>query len=129
MKSTRNKFELLPYSDKFVCRFKFIAVKKIVIKEDFYLDVYQIVKEIPPGFVSTYGQIARLSGQPQYSRLVGRAMSLAPTSLNLPCHRVVNSQGRTVPGWTEQKELLLAENITFKSNGCVDLKRHLWRLF
>ncbi|MCR9011261.1 MGMT family protein [Gabonibacter chumensis] len=104
-------------------------MKKNGTKEEFYSDVYQIVKEIPPGFVSTYGQIARLAGQPQYSRRVGRAMSHAPASLNLPCHRVVNSQGRTVPGWTEQRESLLSENITFKSNGCVDLKKHLWRLF
>jgi len=43
-----------------------------------------------------------------------------------PCHRVVNHQGRLVPHWGEQKELLLKEGITFKDNGCVDLKRHLW---
>ena len=40
--------------------------------------------------------------------------------------RVVNASGRLVPGWTEQKQLLLEEGISFKQNGCVDLKKHLW---
>lgn len=43
-----------------------------------------------------------------------------------PCHRVVNHQGRLVPGWTEQKSLLSAEGVTFKPNGCVDLNAHRW---
>ena len=43
--------------------------------------------------------------------------------LSAPCHRVVNASGRLVPGWTEQKQLLLEEGISFKQNGCVDLKK------
>ena len=34
--------------------------------------------------------------------------------------------GKVSPGWTEQKQLLLEEGISFKQNGCVDLKKHLW---
>ena len=55
-----------------------------------------------------------------------QAMFNAPRELNLPCHRVVNSQGRLAPNWTEQRELLEKEGIAFKKNGCVDLKKHIW---
>jgi methylated-DNA-protein-cysteine methyltransferase-like protein len=53
-------------------------------------------------------------------------MSDAPPGLC--AHRVVNASGRTAPGWTEQRELLEREGVAFRENGCVDLKRHLFRL-
>ena len=67
------------------------------MKADFYTEVYNIVKEIPEGNVVTYGQLAKLARRPQCSRMVGQAMFNAPRELNLPCHRVVNSQGRLAP--------------------------------
>lgn len=93
---------------------------------DFFMEVYNITKEIPKGRVVTYGLLAKLARKPQCSRRVGQAMFNAPEKLGLPCHRVVNSQGRLVPHWTEQRELLEKEGITFKKNGCVDLRKHLW---
>jgi len=39
---------------------------------------------------------------------------------------VVNQAGRTAPGWSRQRPLLEAEGVTFKSNGHVDMGRHLW---
>ena len=96
-------------------------------REDFYLKVYEIVKEIPKGSVSTYGQIAFLLDTPQSFRRVGQALSHAPEFLKLPCHRVVNSKGRLVPGWIKQRDMLLKEGITFKDNGCVDLKKCIWK--
>lgn len=72
----------------------------------FLQDVYSVVAAIPTGCVVTYGQIAYLVGRPQCSRMVGQAMHNVPEDLHLPCHRVVNSQGRLVPGWTEQRALL-----------------------
>jgi len=42
-------------------------------------------------------------------------------------HRVVNSQGRLVPGWQEQKALLEKEGVTLKANGCVNMKLHQWQ--
>ena len=47
---------------------------------------------------------------------------------DFPCHRVVNHQGRTTPGWDEQIVLLKREGITFKDNYCVDLKKHQWKI-
>ena len=96
-------------------------------KETFYTDVYSIVKEIPRGKVISYGEIARLAGWSQHSRMVGKAMSQVPDTLKLPCHRVVNSAGRTVPNWVEQRRLLEKEGVLFKANGCVDMKKCAWK--
>lgn len=101
-------------------------VDKASLSASFCQEVYQVAREIPVGKVSTYGGIAALLGMPQCSRMVGRAWKQVPDDLSVPCHRVVNASGRLVPGWTEQKQLLLEEGISFKQNGCVDLKKHLW---
>lgn len=98
-------------------------------RQNFYKDIQDIVRKIPAGRVLTYGLIARLAGKPQYSRFVGQALSRTPVSLNFPCHRVVNSEGRVAPHWPEQRALLEHEQISFKPNGCVDLKKYLWSLF
>lgn len=68
-------------------------------------------------------------GYPQHARLVGRALKLVPKNLNIPCHRVVNCQGRLVPDWIEQKELLSREGISFTPKGYVDMKRFAWRFW
>lgn len=96
-------------------------------KSSFNEEVYNIVKQIPEGYVISYGQIARLIGRPQCSRMVGQAMFHAPERLHLPCHRVVNSQGRLAPFWEEQRTLLEQEGIAFRKNGCVDLDKHAWK--
>lgn len=93
--------------------------------ENFFREVYAVVAAIPCGRVVSYGDIARLLGQSSRSRMVGRALKNAPDGL--PCHRVVNSQGRLVPGWTAQRRLLADEGATFLSSGRVDLKACRWR--
>lgn len=104
------------------------SVNKVRFSDTFCHDVYEVVREIPVGQVSTYGEIAALLGCPQCSRMVGRALKNVPIELSIPSHRVVNSAGRLVPGWIEQRRLLLLEGITFKANGCVDIKRFLWKV-
>ena len=96
--------------------------------EQFKREVYEIVSAIPYGKVLTYGVIARLSGYPNYSSLVGRVMREVPSALGLPCHRVVNSQGRMAPGWAEQKSLLENEGVKIKANECVDMPVSLWNV-
>ncbi|QOX65460.1 methylated-DNA--[protein]-cysteine S-methyltransferase [Anoxybacterium hadale] len=95
-------------------------------KEDFYFRVYEVVGRIPKGRVTTYGAIARMLGEPQRSRMVGQAMHYASFYTEVPCHRVVNSQGRLVPHWDQQRTLLKMEGIHFKENGFIDLKVHFW---
>lgn len=89
-------------------------------------DVMNIVGQIPCGRVTTYGYIAALAGWPSHSRMVGRTLRYTPGAETLPCHRVVNSVGRTAPGWFQQRELLECERVEFKSNGHVDMARFLW---
>lgn len=91
-------------------------------------EVYQIVASIPSGRVLTYGQIAYLLGKPRCSRMVGHAMHCAPEDLNLPCHRVVNSQGRVAPCGVDHRSLLESEHVAFKKNGYVDLEKSGWEI-
>lgn len=94
-----------------------------VLNESLIREALEIADSIPPGKVMSYGQIAALMGRPKNARLVGKIMSMQDRFGNHPCHRVVNSAGRTVPGWTEQRELLESEGVEFKANGNVDMKR------
>lgn len=91
---------------------------------------YTIVRQIPPGKVATYGQIARLAGMPRCARTVGYAMS-GCTDPSVPCHRVVDRFGGTkaafdtfAPG--TQRALLEAEGVAFRLDGTVDLEQCLW---
>ena len=94
-----------------------------VLNERLIREALQIADSIPPGRVMSYGQIAALMGRPKNARLVGKIMSMQDRFGNHPCHRVVSSAGRTVPGWTEQRELLEAEGVEFRANGNVDMSR------
>lgn len=96
------------------------------INDDFMCDVLNIVDIIPLGRVATYGQIARLIGRPQNARLVGKALGKSGGYGKHPCHRVVTATGRLVPGWFDQCPMLLAENIPFKDENHVDIKRCQW---
>ena len=94
--------------------------------EELIYEVLSVVEEIPSGRVASYGQIARLIGRPKNSRLVGKVLSMAEFYGEYPCHRVVNSAGRLAPGLFEQRGRLAAEGVTFKENGCVDMKQFQW---
>ncbi len=88
-------------------------MKRVLNDELAYL-ILSVVGEIPKGKVATYGQIAGLIGKEKYSRLVGKVLSNAGYYGDYPCHRVVNHNGRTVPGFDIQKELLIMEGVSFK---------------
>ena len=94
--------------------------------EDIVYEVLSVVDEIPEGKVATYGQIAKLIGREKNSRLVGKILSRAEYYGDYPCHRVVNHDGRTAPGFSEQRWLLEREGVKFKENGCVDMKHYQW---
>lgn len=97
-----------------------------ILNERLIYSILSLVEEIPAGKVSTYGQIATLIGREKNARLVGKVMSMAELYGSYPCHRVVNSQGRLVPEWDGQRDLLEQEGVIFKKNGYVDLNQCLW---
>ena len=97
-----------------------------VTDEDVVYDILSVVSEIPYGKVATYGQIARLIGRDKNARLVGKVLSRADYYGDYPCHRVVNHAGRLAPAFYEQRQLLMAEGVSFKENGYVDMEKYRW---
>lgn len=99
---------------------------KKILDESLIYEILSVVAEIPEGKVATYGQIAGLVGREKNARLVGKVLSMAEYYGTYPCYRVVNHAGRLVPGWHEQRQLLLDENVPFKDNCHVDLRSCQW---
>lgn len=95
-------------------------------RAEWYERIYAMAARIPFGRVATYGQLAFLAGAPRGGRLAGQAMAHAMEGRHIPCHRVVNAKGCCAPGYSEQRDLLLAEGVSFLNDGRVDMKRHLW---
>jgi methylated-DNA-[protein]-cysteine S-methyltransferase len=73
--------------------------------------VYEIARTIPPGETRTYGEIARVLGNPSLAREVGQALARNPFPLVVPCHRVLAANGRnggfSAPGGVSTKLRLL----------------------
>ena len=92
--------------------------------------VYEYLKTVPKGKVVTYGMIARAIGRPRASRQVGNALHRNPTPVIVPCHRVVNREGRLAPAFAFggndiQAELLRAEGVEV-TDGYVNLSKYIW---
>ena len=91
--------------------------------------IYEVVKSIPRGKVATYGQVAFLAGNPRWARVVGYALHVNPDTSTIPCHRVVNREGRVAAGFAfggdeVQRQLLEAEGIVFEPDGRIDLEKY-----
>ena len=97
-----------------------------VLDEALIYEILSVVEEIPEGKVASYGQIARLAGRSKNSRLVGRILSMSDYYGDYPCHRVVNHAGRLAPIFHDQRRLLALDGVSFKENGCVDMKKYQW---
>jgi len=96
--------------------------------QNLFQKVYEITKKIPAGKVMTYGQVAKALGIKD-TRKIGWALH-ANKSLDVPCHRVVNKEGRLAKnfafdGEVEQKRRLELEGVTFIDDTHVDLKKNL----
>lgn len=97
--------------------------------------VFEIVRQVPHGKVTTYGQVAALMGRPQSGRYVGFALRNNPEPFRdeegIPCHRVLFKDGSLCKGFAfggpdAQREMLQAEGVTFVDDTHVDLESHLW---
>jgi O-6-methylguanine DNA methyltransferase len=94
--------------------------------------VYELTRQIPKGKVATYGQLAKLAGNPKASRAVGLFMKTNPDAPQTPCHRVVAADGNLtgysgVGGLKTKKQMLILEGVHFK-NDKVDLAGSQWKL-
>ncbi len=98
---------------------------------DFFKRVYEVVKQIPYGKVTTYGAIARKIGAPKSARMVGYALNAAFNGEDIPAHRVVNSKGLLTgkhhfQGTNLMQQLLESEGIKIKDHAVQNLEDHLW---
>ncbi len=90
--------------------------------------IYEVVKNIPEGKVATYGQVAFLAGNPRWARVVGYALHQNPSPGVIPCHRVVNREGRlscsfAFGGGETQRTILEKEGVVFEKDGHIDLSK------
>lgn len=99
---------------------------------DFFSKVYEVVKLIPPGRVTSYGAIARYLGTAQSARMVGWAMNASHHHPEyIPAHRVVNRNGLLTGKHyfdtpNAMKELLQAEGLKFKGDRIINFKERFW---
>ena len=84
----------------------------------FQKKVYEVVKKIPCGEFLSYKQVAQLAGKPKACRAVGNILNKNKDYKNIPCHRVVRSDGK-IGGYNRgakiKKDLLLEEGVVIKS--------------
>jgi methylated-DNA-protein-cysteine methyltransferase related protein len=98
---------------------------------EIYARIYAVVRRIPPGKVSTYGEVARMAGLPGYARQVGYALHALGEGEDVPWQRVVNIRGEvslpTDAGLDSlQRQMLEAEGVLFNAQGRLDLKQFRW---
>jgi methylated-DNA-protein-cysteine methyltransferase-like protein len=99
---------------------------------NFFERVYDIVRQIPSGKVTSYGAIAKALGAARSARMVGWAMNASHTLEDVPAHRVVNRNGLLTgkmhfDGTNLMQQLLENEGIVVVDNQIVDFKNHFWQ--
>jgi len=98
---------------------------------DTYARIYAVVRKVPRGRVTTYGQIATIVGLKGHARQVGYALHALKSFTGVPWQRVINAQGRIslreTTGGFSQRMLLEREGVVFDAGGRVSLKKYGWR--
>jgi methylated-DNA-protein-cysteine methyltransferase-like protein len=92
--------------------------------------IYQVVREIPAGRVTSYGAIAAYLGMKGGARMVGWAMNASHTLADIPAHRVVNRNGvltgKNFFGGDRMQELLASEGIRVQDDQILEFNSHFW---
>jgi len=102
------------------------------MQKDFFNDVFEVVRLIPKGRVTSYGAIAKYLGTGRSSRMVGWAMNASHTQKkSVPAHRVVNRDGLLTGKMhfsppERMQALLEKEGIKVKKDQIQDFKKHFW---
>lgn len=100
---------------------------------NFFESVYKVVKQIPAGKVLSYGDVARLAGNPKMSRQVGWALHVNPEQGIIPCHRVVFKDGSLTRGFAFggieiQRAMLMEEGVEVSQDFKIDMKKFRWQV-
>lgn len=100
-------------------------------EKNFFDKVYETVRQIPVGRVTSYGAIARAIGSPQSARMVGWAMNASHNLEDVPAHRVVNRKGflsgkHHFGDSNAMQNLLEAEGLIVSENKVVDFDKYFW---
>ena len=107
-------------------------MKQKPLRDDFFYRVYQVVKQIPYGKITSYGAIARYLGLEKSARVVGWALTHSKSSQqDIPAHRVVNRVGlltgkKHFQGTNLMQQLLESEGLIIKDNQIVNFKESFW---
>ena len=92
--------------------------------------IYYKLLQVPTGYVTTYGDLAKTINLKNGQRIVGQIMKKNPFPVIVPCHRVVKSNG-TIGGYAygiERKKYILSkEGLEFNNNKILDFKKTLFR--
>ncbi|SHM98344.1 methylated-DNA-protein-cysteine methyltransferase related protein [Chitinophaga jiangningensis] len=100
---------------------------KITDTESVYKAIFDIVRCIPKGRVTSYGAVAKAAGLKSGARMVGRAMSFVHGQKPpVPVQRVVNSSGQLSGDDGTRAKKLAAEKVQVKNNRVVDFKKVFW---
>ncbi|HWQ13816.1 MAG TPA: MGMT family protein [Roseiflexaceae bacterium] len=93
-----------------------------------YERIYTVVRQIPPGRVASYGDVAAVVGGGCDARTVGYALGALPSGLAepVPWQRVVNREGAISTRGLEQRRLLESEGVTFDAQGRAPMARYRW---
>lgn len=99
--------------------------------KDFFQKVYEVVKQIPYGKITTYGSIAKKIGAPRSARMVGYALNASHLKEDIPAHRVVNRKGHLTgkhhfQGTNLMQQLLENEAVVIKDHAVQDFEKHFW---
>lgn len=100
--------------------------------ENFFEKVYEVVRRIPEGKVTSYGAIANHLGTARSARMVGWAMNACAGRDDVPAHRVVNRNGVLTgkfhfQGTNLMQQLLENEGIRVEDNQVVDFDQYFWQ--
>lgn len=101
-------------------------------KNNFFKDVYEVVRQIPKGRVTSYGAIANYLGVKSGARMVGWAMNSSFTEKEyVPAHRVVNRIGllsgkHHFKDPNEMERLLQKEGLVIENDKILDFEKHFW---
>lgn len=106
-------------------------MKNKATESDFFLRVYDVVRQIPDGRVCSYGAIAAHLGMPRSARMVGWAMNAAHSKPDVPAHRVVNRNGMLTGkhhfgGPRVMQQLLENEGHQIENDQILNFKNSFW---